>query len=201
MINHNIPTLSLVDNDEGETFLPSEEGSISFESNLRQFIILSRRLFAEEVIENCLADTEGIKQRKHSDNDEYNTYFGLHLRFKNKVGSLEDFVEDEGDDFFDSLSKAVTTSNIRGISGHRGAFVREFRRVNDPYLGEVMETKILVSTSVFYNDYRVTTGFPSDISELEDVTEEIFNKLEQIWGDDLQLEITPILVPSEENTF
>ncbi len=202
MINHNIQLLELIEQDRGEMMLPSEDNHSSFETNVRQFIILSRRLFSELALNSDLAEDNEIKVRKHNDfEDEYFPYFGLTLKFKYRDGDLDDmrdFVEEEGDEFFNALIQTVTQSNVRKIRGNRGAFVREFRRVSDPVLGDVMETKIVVSTSIFYNDYRVTTGFPSNTTELEQVTEDIFRTIDTFWGDQLQIEITPILISEVE---
>lgn len=202
MINHNIQSLDLDEQDRGEMVLPSEGNHPSFESNVRQFIILSRRLFSELALNSDLAEDNEIKVRKHNDfENEYFPYFGLTLKFKYRDGDLDDmkdFVEEEGDEFFNAVIQTVRQSNMSRIRGNRAVFVREFNRVSDPILGDVMETKIVVSTSIFYNDYRVTTGFPSNTTELEQVTEDIFKTLDTFWGDQLQIEITPILISDVE---
>lgn len=195
MINHSVQSMSLAEYDEGEVALPNEAGLVTFPSNLRQFILLTRRAYNEAALIN-LEHTEGINIRYHGE-DEAAPYFGLNLKFKPVSDELEDFVEESGDDFFSSILRAAATSTKRGLSGERAAFVREFRRSTLDGV-DVMETKILISTSVFFNDYRVTVGFPQTELELEDVTAAIFNQLRSQWGQDVKLEVEAFFEPYTE---
>jgi hypothetical protein len=187
--------MSLDEADQGEISLPSESSAISFEGNLRQFIILTRRAFNEPALLEA-ASAEGIKVAQHSNSDNA-PYFGLTIGITPTNESIEDFVENSGDDFFASILRITSFSTQRGVSGKRAVFVREFRR-DDPFAPETVYTKILVSTSVFFNDYRVTTGFPADQYELGYNVQSIVNRLEQEWGDRLDIDITGVLEPYEE---
>ena len=121
------------------------------------------------------------------------------LKFKPIADSIPDFIEENGDAFFDSIIGAVSVSSKRKMSGERACFVREFRIVEDDNFGEVLETKILVSTSIFFNDYRVTTGYPSTEIELDDeVTRLIFDKLSTEWCDQINLSIEASWNPYED---
>lgn len=198
MINHDVQPLGLVAADAGEIVLPSENESIKFEGTVRQFVILARRAYSEQALE-CLADSEGIKLQNYEDSVDVAPYFGLTLRVQPE-GDLESFVEEQGDDFFDSVLKIVSKSNVRGVRGNRCAFVREFRAVNDAQYGKLLETKILVGTSVFFNDYRVTTGFPYDEESLDVATESIYNELCAQWGE-LKIDVTPEVIEEESDEF
>ena len=127
MINHSIQSMNLDEADQGEISLPSESTQISFEGNLRQFIILTRRAFNELALLKS-ADEEGIKVALHCPSNETSPYFGLKLKVTLKNKTVEEFVQDYGDDFFASVLRVASFSTQRGISGKRAVFVREFRR-------------------------------------------------------------------------
>ena len=199
MIEHSIQSMSLAETDDGEVVLPSEIKTINFPSNLRQFIILSRRAYNKDALV-ALECTEDIKIA-YRDNEDVPPYFGLVLKFKPIHQTVEEFIDEEGDSFFDSLIQIVSSSSKRGISGKRAAFIREFRRLADPSLGEVMETKILISTNIFFNDYRVTVGYPSSEDEIEDVTGVIFEQILNQWDRQLKLEIDFVELTEYSDNF
>jgi hypothetical protein len=195
MINHNIQSMNLDQFDEGEISLPSETKAETFHSNLRQFIILTRRAFNESALHD-MAQTEGIKTSTHNPHGDTEPYFGITLQVSPHFGKIEDFLEVHGDTFFDSLTRISSTSVQRGVSGKRAAFVREFRRASS--FNNTIETQLVLSTSVFYNDYRVTTGFPSTLSEIEDSARSIMERLHQEWGDKVRFELETHEAPYEE---
>jgi hypothetical protein len=193
--------MSLAEYDEGEIALPNEAGLSIFSGNLRQFILLTRRAYSETALAN-LEETENLNVRIHKEQEEVEPYFGITLKFQPR-DDLEAFIDNSGDDFFNSILRISATSTKRGVSGDRPVFVREFRRATDPILGDVMETQILISTSVFFNDYRVTVGFPGDEDEVENATESIFKQLRDNWGEQVKLDLEACFSPySEEvNSF
>jgi hypothetical protein len=195
MINHSIQSMSLDQFDEGEISLPSETKSASFKSDLRQFIILTRRAYNESALDD-MELTEGIKVSQYEPRVDTEPYFGITFKACPHFGKIEDFVAEHGETFYDSLIRIAGTSVQRGVSGKRAVFVREFRRAAG--LGNTIETKIVVSTSVFYNDYRVTTGFPSTLSEIEDSARSIMERLHQEWGDKVRFELETHEAPYEE---
>jgi len=197
MINHDIQSMNLDQYDEGEISLPSETQQSSFASNLRQFIILTRRAFNESALQE-MADTEGLKVSSHL-NVVAEPYFGLTLKVTPHRGDIKDFVAEQGEIFFDSLMRVVSTSTHRGISGKRAAFVRALTR--DHSSTNTIETKIVVSTSIFFNDYRVTTGFPCDSQELDSVAVDIMHRLSNDWGHLLAFDVDTHLSPYDESVF
>ncbi len=195
MINHNIQTMNLSATDDGEIVLPSEDGKITFKGNLRQFLVLTRRAFNESSIVS-FSDKEEIKHTVHVNQLELaSPYFGLNLTFQPLDEDIDDFVATYGDEFFESILNHIHMSEFRGVRGQRAAFVSSFSVVNDDKLGSVLKSKIVVSTSVFFNDYRVTTGFPGTEAELELVVEQIFNKIQDIRGDEIKFELVPVVNP------
>jgi hypothetical protein len=196
MINHNIQLMNLDQFDEGEISLPSETKSESFASNLRQFIILTRRAYNESAL-NDMALTEGLKVAEYNSYSDNEPYFGITLQVSPHFGRIEDFLEENGDTFFDSVTRIASTSVHRGVSGKRALFVREFRRASN--LNNTIETKLIISTSVFYNDYRVTTGFPSNLHEIEDSARSIMDRLHQEWGHKVRFELETHEAPYEES--
>lgn len=196
MINHNIQSMNLDQFDEGEISLPSETKSETFHSNLRQFIILTRRAFNESAL-NEMAFAEGLNVAEHAPHVDTEPYFGITLQVSPHFGDIKDFLEVHGDTFFDSVTRIASTSVQRGVSGKRAVFVREFRRASS--FGNTIETQLVLSTSIFYNDYRVTTGFPSNLSEIEDSATSIMNRLHQEWGDKVRFELETHEAPYEES--
>lgn len=196
MINHNIQSMNLDQYDEGEIYLPSEAKSNSFESTLRQFIILTRRAFNEPALDEIVL-AEGMHVTKYNSHVDTEPYFGITLKATTHFGKIEDFAEEHGETFFDSILRIASTSVKRGVSGKRAIFVREFRR--DPSFPNTVETQIVISTSVFYNDYRVTTGFPSTSHEIEEEAHNILARIAQEWGHQVQLEVEAHKAPYEES--
>lgn len=194
MKNHNVESMSLAEYDDGEIALPNEAGLVTFSSNLRQFILLTRRAYNQKSL-IAIENNEGLKIKQYKKDKDSIPYFGLSLKFKPEDEDVEDFLAEDGDSFFNSILHYTSTSSKIGVSGERAVFIRQFRSIED----NLMETKILVSTSIFYNDYRVTTGFPSDEFDLEDVTSKIFEQLRNQWGEKLNLEIEAFWNPYIEN--
>lgn len=205
MINHNIPSMNLDQYDEGEISLPSETASAPFASNLRQFIILTRRAYNDSALID-MQTSEGIKLSAHS--HDCAPYFGITLKITSLMESIKDFTETCGDDFFLSLLRIVSSSTRRGVSGKRAVFVREFLpcvvSANDPLRlygtpeNNTLETQIVISTSVFYNDYRVTTGFPADQQELNYDVQRMLSSLQDEWSNQLAIKMNGHVNPYEE---
>lgn len=197
MINHNIESMDLSQNDEGEIYLPSESKPVTFESDLRQFIILTRRAYNESALLD-MEQSEGLKVAQHTPHDDATPYFGVTLGITPKYGkTLEDFIDEHGDSFFSSLLQITSVNTQRGVSGKRAVFVREFRK-DDPFASDTLYTRIVISTSVFYNDYRVTTGFPSNQQELISTVQSIRQRLYDQWGHELDFQIDAVENPYEE---
>jgi len=195
MINHNIPSMDLAASNHGEIALPSEDGKITFGGNLRQFLVLTRRAFNENAIVD-FADKEEIKHTVHDNQLELaSPYFGLTLKFQPLEKNIDDFVAAVGDEFFEFILNTVNTSQVRKFRGQRAVFMSSFNVSEDDKLGLVLESKIIVSTSVFFNDYRVTTSFPGTETELELVVEQIFNKIKDVWGNEIKFELVPVVNP------
>lgn len=175
MIDHNLKQLKMDEDYEGEQIIPSEKGNLTLPSTLRQFIIQSRA-YREETLE-LLKETDGLHLRKLYNNFNYSVpffYISLIVRPNNGMTNGE-FVEKYGNEFFDLLLNTIGRSEIRNNRGNRGSFVGEFFNFHDPDYGQVLKSHILIGTSVFYNDYRVTTNFPSSDNEMDYVLTEIYN--------------------------
>jgi hypothetical protein len=145
-----------------------------------------------------MAITEGIKVTEYNSYSDIEPYFGITLQVSPHFGKIEDFLEEHGETFFDSVTRITSTSVHRGVSGKRAAFIREFRRASAN--SNTIETKLVISTSIFYNDYRVTTGFPSNLNEIEDSARSIMNRLHQEWGHQVRFELETHEAPYEEST-
>lgn len=182
MIDHNLPQFSLNETEQGEMVIPSEKGNITVEATVRQFIIQARRQHSALALGNLVA-SEDIKfsiNNGHnvSDLDEIAPFFYVKIMAKPE-GSLKDFsTSPEGDRFFDTLLAIAGRSTTRFKSGVRTAFVSSFNHEVDPNVGDVMVGHMLIGTSVFYNDYRVTVNYPSVDEEYTATLKDMFEVLQ-----------------------
>jgi hypothetical protein len=187
MIDHNFTHYGLNENYTGEVTLPSENGNVKAELSLRHFVQLSRRAYSHTALEN-LVDSEGIILTKHETPDDVSDtvppFFHIKLTIQPDNQTLTDFAEsDYGNSFFDTLLELVGKSSVRRLSGNRIAFVGTFNKAVDAIIGEVFVSDLFIGTSVFFNDYRVTTNFPANESEESAVVEGIFRELTKEFPD------------------
>lgn len=182
MIDHNLSQLGLNETLEGEQVIPSEKGNLHVPCNLRQFIIQSNRNYSVDVLE-FFEDNEGLHLKDHLDDvdsDDITSidYPFFHLKFvAQPETSIHHFVSTQGDELFNFLLQTFGKSNIRFARGNRGAFVGRFTKETDPDYGDVIVSDILISTSIFYNDYRVTANYPVTQNELELVVGDIYQAI------------------------
>lgn len=192
MIDHNFTQYGLDETYQGETVLPSEYGNIHTPMSLRQFIQLTRRAYSSQALEN-LEDSEGLKLKVHNSSlgtyrEDSDPFFHFTIAFKPKNDELKTFVESEKANLlFDRILKLIGNSSVRGVSGTRTAFLGEFNLIKTPSGVEVMLSHVFIGKSIFYNDYRVTTNYPSSKEEENQILEIIFNDLTNSF--DIALEI------------
>lgn len=182
MIDHNFTQYGIDETYNGEAVLPSEKGNTHTTMALRQFVQLARRSYSANALE-LLQISEGLKITKHpamddNDSDEVQPFFHFTLTFRPKNGDLKNFIESsEADQLYERILGLTGRSVTRYISGSRTAFVGGFNRKVTPSGLEVMTSHIFVGTSVFFNDYRVTTNYPSSQEEVDANLENIFSTL------------------------
>lgn len=184
MINYNIPAMSLSEHDEGEIYLPSETFPITFDGNLRQFLNLTRRAYNPDALE-LLADKEELKI-EYNDGAEPYPYWGINLTIHPNSGTVDEFVDNYGDDFFDSLKEILSYNTKRRVSGKRAIFVGSFEKITQHGF-ECLQSHILVSTSIFYNDFRITTGYPAGEDQLTKAANSVWKRLSDQWGSELEI--------------
>lgn len=182
---HDVRTMLLDESDQGEIILPSEVKLINFTGTIRQFTILSRRLCSVEAI-NSFSQREVMNTRHLSyippgliAIKNSIPFIGLNLKFKpsDPKVELKSFIENHGEKFFDFLIQIIGYSNIKNHQGTRCAFIKNFYSTNTLDYGELMETKILLGTSIFFNDYRVKTNFPNTQEVLLDICHDIYTNI------------------------
>lgn len=191
MIDHNFAQYGIDETYSGEAVLPSEKGNTHTTMALRQFVQLARRAYSANALE-LLEASEGLKITEHQtmddEFDEVQPFFHFSLTFRPKSEDLQTFVEsDEADRFYERVLALVGRSYTRGISGARTAFVGEFNRKTTSSGLDVMVAHVFVGTSVFFNDYRVTTNYPASQEEADTILESIFTTLSNEF--DIALEI------------
>lgn len=193
MIDHNFTQYGIDEAYSGEAVLPSEKGNTHTTMALRQFVQLARRAYSANALE-LLEDSEGLKITQHQtmdDNefDEVQPFFHFTLTFRPKNGDLKAFVESpQADSLYERLLELVGRSVTRGVAGTRTAFVGEFNRKITHSGLEVMVSHVFVGTSVFFNDYRVTTNYPASQDEADTILEKVFTTLSTEF--DIALEIS-----------
>lgn len=199
MNNHSIENMNLDETTQGEMVIPSEKKNLIVECSLRHFMIQSKRNYTV----NALNEIDDMKVRVHENTDDIFDSFdqfpemvAISLHVKPDT-SFEDFVDEKGDDFFEQLMSVVGYCDIRGIRGNRAAFITEFEKETIHGDIEVLSAKIILSTSTFYNDYRVTVGFPSNQDELDSVVENIHNRISNRFPE-MQFETSGEFVTEQE---
>lgn len=183
--SHDIKSMLLMADDEGEILLPSEVKLINFTGTIRQFTVLSRRLCSVDAI-NAFSQKEQMNVRHLSyippgliAIKNSIPFIGLNLKFKPSDPDLDikTFVTNEGEEFFDFLIDIIGNSNIKNHKGTRCAFIKNFYTTSSIDYGELCETKILLGTSIFFNDYRVKTNFPNTQEVLLDICHDIYEQI------------------------
>lgn len=191
MIDHNFAQYGIDETYSGEAVLPSEKGNTHATMALRQFVQLARRVYSANALE-LLEDSEGLKITEYQSMDnafnEVHPFFHFTLTFRPKTEDFQTFVEsDESDRLYDRILALVGRSYTRGVSGARTAFVGEFNRKTTASGLDVMVSHVFVGTSVFFNDYRVTTNYPATQEESDSILESIFKTLSNEF--DIALEV------------
>lgn len=186
MIEHTVHKVNLNDPEMfGKMLIVSENFIKPFECNLRQFIIQNRRNYSSWALE-ALAEEEQLHHSPHSSVEA--PYFHIRLILQ-PPGDLQDFLDEHEESLLQNLFDFIGYSSYRGISGKRSVFVSDFDIDYDMTKGNVIVSDILVGTSVFFNDYRVTSGFPANDSEAHEVVGHIYKKIAQNWPQ-LKIETT-----------
>lgn len=183
--SHDVKSMLLSAEDEGEIILPSEVKLINFSGSVRQFTVLSRRLCSVEAINDF--------SKREQMNIRHLTYIppsliaiknnvpfiGLNLKFKPSDMTIKDWADKDGETFFDFLIDIIGNSNIKNHKGTRCAFIKNFYSTTTMEYGELLETKILLGTSIFFNDYRVKTNFPNTQEVLLNICHDIYEQILQ----------------------
>jgi hypothetical protein len=179
-MTHFITGLDLDENERGEMVIPSEKDNIVAECTLRQFLIQANRNYSQEALERITGMKVRVNQTAEDidlfDDSERSELVLIDFMVQPET-SLQEFVDDKGDEFFDELMGVLGYCDLRGVRGKRAVFVTEFKKTVLAGGVEVLAAKILLSTSVFFNDYRVTVAYPHEQDELDTVVENIYNRI------------------------
>lgn len=179
-MTHSITGFDLDENERGEMVIPSEKDNIVAECNLRQFMIQATRNYSQDALERIPGMKVRVNQSAEDDDifdeSERSELVLIDLMVQPET-SLQEFVDEKGDEFFDELMAVLGYCDLRGIRGKRAVFVTEFKKTILGAGVEVLAAKVVLSTSVFYNDYRVTVAYPYAQDELDTVVENIYNRI------------------------
>lgn len=202
--SHNIASMQLKESDEGEIILPSEVSLINFNGTLRQFIILARRLTSHEYLDN-FKNTEVMDVRKltyvppgFTPIETNFPYIGMTLKILPSNQDLSSFSKLEGEKFFSYLISIIGHSEMPNQRGTRCAFIQNFKQNKTLEFGDVFESKILLGTSIFFNDYRVKTNYPNCHEVLFDICQKIYEGILSEFPN-LEIEINSYTLENEND--
>lgn len=184
-MQHEITAANLFGHTSGFVRLPSETGQVLTEMNFRDFMLLNQRLYCSEALEhNQYWD---VKTTEHSDLDLMDStslmVFDVKLSIENH--DLHEFKESkEAEVFFDDLLLGASKSDKRGVRGKRAVMLTQFEMNQNDQGQDELQAKLIVSKTVWYNDYRATLNFPDveNSFELKDLENEFLNKM-RAWVD------------------
>jgi hypothetical protein len=178
-----LQSMNMQGNEKGEIILPSEQGMINFAGTLHQFIVLATRLTSFSSLD-FFSKSEPISVRNLTYIPPELTpikstvpYVGLVLKVLPTDCSLAEFAKNEGEFFFKFLIDITGFSNFNNHQGHRCAFIQNFHEISTVEYGNILEAKILLGTSIFYDDYKVKTNFPNSYEILFDICKDIYSKI------------------------
>jgi hypothetical protein len=194
MIDHNLQQFGLNGYNQGVQIQPSEHGNLFLQSTMQQFIVQAHRAYTFESL-NSITDCHGNNELSiiPLDNEDILhkvPYFYMKLIIQSN--EFEDFFDDI-EDFSDALHNIVSYSKISQMRGKRGAWVSEYDVDQNHKYGKVITYDILISTSIFYNDYRVTTNFPNSNLSMDMITDDIYKDILRQYPD-LKVEIESIVI-------
>ena len=196
MNNDKLADYGIDENYRGEVVLPSENGNTHVKMSFRQFEQLAQRAYSAKSL-NAIADTDGLKIQSRppvcdTPFEDISPIFHITLTFCPKNIDFETFVSSsESDRLYDRLLQwagNVSPGYSGRLSGARTAFVGEFNRRISNSGRDVMTSHIFVGTSIFYNDYRLSTNYPCSPEEVAIMLGGLFNDLAHEF--DIAIEIT-----------
>lgn len=173
MINHD--SLNLLYG-KGIQLQPSEEGNLKVPCSFRQFINQVNRAYSFSALDR-VADAGELNLTDHYPDSNYAPYFNLKIIIQPHDKDTSYFYDEEINDFYNCLLTIIGNSDFYNFKGDRPVFIGEMHEQQDPHYGNVLKGDILVGTSIFYNDYSVTTHFPETDSEHKKVVESIYYKI------------------------
>jgi hypothetical protein len=176
LIDHSFSEFGLNEKMEGTIFVPMEnlEYGMLSKGTVRNFSILFNRMYNFndlEDIDSYLSITN-YKDFDNEDEDVGESEDFLHFKLTVQKDGMDEIKEE----FLSELFRLVTNSDKRGIRGKRLAFVQDFEEKSSPY-GDVLTSNILINKNIFFNDYRVTSGYPNTVKEESQLLEYIFQQL------------------------
>lgn len=188
MIDHNLPQFELKEHDNGTMLIPSENGNLKIAATLRQFLVHSRQYRPSFLRELAHTDGLNVRENDNADSDAQNDatpFFFLQIIAKPRANFLSSSanITDTRDAVSQVLESLAGQSQVRYNRGNRAAWVAQGEFENHDEYGDIVKFNMLIGTSVFYNDYRVTLNFPGNDMEVENVVEEIYEQLVRNFSD------------------
>ncbi len=184
-MQHEITAANLFGHTSGFVRLPSETGQINTEMNFRDFMLLNQRLYCSEAIENN--PNWDIKTTEHSELDIMDStslmVFDVAISFEDH--DIHEFKESkDGETFFDELLMVASKSEKRGVRGKRAAMLTQFELKQNDKGEDELQAKLIISKTVWYNDYRATLNYPDvdNPMEVKDLENELLNRM-RAWVD------------------
>lgn len=179
-MQHEITAANLFAHTSGFVRLPSETGTISTEMNFRDFMLLNQRLYCSEAIENN--ENWDIKTSNHSELDIMDStslmVFDVNVLLDGT--DIDSFkASDDAEKFFDELLLVSSRSDKRGVRGNRATMLTQFEAGQNSQGEDILQAKLIISKTVWFNDYRATLNYPDidDPMQVREVENEILHKM------------------------
>lgn len=144
----------------GVAILPEESQNLTTTCSAKQFFYLMSRLASPLTLQAHLTSD----RIKFSDgHDEHaHLFIGFELNIENVPPQYKDSLASTFSWVPLALAKKIANLDKREIRGARGAFVSS---ISEPSLNKndgslCLKCHVVFSTAVFFNNYRVTLGFP-----------------------------------------
>lgn len=194
MISHSLKTLNLNENLQGKLIFPYEKENFKIQSTLRNFIVTAYRSYTHDTLKASSLQTKSVvKDHSEQFNEQalqHATYLNCHhssevpffyVKIVIKSEDVLSVLQDYSDSLSESLEEVLGYCNVMKLRGKRLAFLSDFEVGYNTEFGRFISFHALVSKSIFYNDYRVTTNFPFYFEDYEIVKQDILNRIENFF--------------------
>lgn len=173
-INHSLCNIDALK--EGEFIIPTEDSTFILQGTLKQFSTLTHRLCGQGLKHLSTLESSCITEEHYecsTSNDEYFS-FTIKISLPRNMNPREFSVSSLADQVFDKILTTSSLSN-RYPTGKRAIFLSNFEYTQSHE--KIFQSEIILSKTVFYNDYRAVINTPKNLLEKEKIRNNLVQKL------------------------